>query len=84
MAENLNVLWIGLGILVVVLGPGGGVWAVVKGSAARIEAKFSTFVEQMRVDREETRDWLKELQVETSTNTTDIAVLEATTLKKKN
>ncbi len=82
MAE-LNIVWVLVTIAIVVIGPGGGVYAVMKGSTMRIEEKFTTFVEQMKLDREETREWLKDVQLETSTNSKDIAVLEATTLKKE-
>ncbi len=75
--EGLNWVWIIVGLVAVVVGPGGGFYVVMKGASKRIEEKFTTFVEQMRIDREETREWLKDLQTETSKNTTDIAVLEA-------
>ena len=75
--DELNIIWAIVGLVVLVLGPGGGVWAVMKGTTSRIELKFATFVDQMKLDREETREWLKDVQIETSKNTTDIAVLEA-------
>ena len=70
-------------MVIVVIGPGGGVWAVMRGATKRIEERFSDFVRQMKEDHDQTREWLKALQVETSVNTKDIAVLDATTIKKK-
>ncbi len=77
--ENLNILWAVLGLVVLVLGPAGGVWAGIKGSVRRLDAQFTTFIGEMKTDREETRDWLKSLQEETSRNTTDIARLDERT-----
>lgn len=82
--DELGTVWILVTIAIVVIGPGGGAYVLIRGFIRRIEDKFSSvedafsiFVEQMKLDREETREWLKDMQLETSKNTTDIAVLEA-------
>ena len=77
--EDLNVFWGILGLVILVLGPAGGVWAGIKGSVRRLDEQFTTFIGEMRTDRAETRDWLKSLQEETSRNTTDIARLDERT-----
>ena len=75
--DQFNIWWgIGLAVMLVV-GPAGGVWVGIRGSVVRIEQRFADFLAQNQTDREETREWLKDVQIETSKNTTDIAVLEA-------
>ncbi len=74
--EPISVLWILVGLAVLVLGPAGGVWAGMRQSVRSIGERIDTMVEHWETDREDTREWLKALQIKTDSNATDIAVLK--------
>ncbi len=73
--EDISVVWYLVGFGVLVFGPAGGVWAAV----SRGEKILSIFVQQMKTDRTETQDWLKNHEERISDNTTEIAVLDERT-----
>ena len=72
--ENLNVLWVLLGLAILVVGPASGVWSgiLVKGLGDRLDAMAKNWDEE----RKDLREWLKSLQHKADSNATDIAVLK--------
>lgn len=66
--EDINVIWILIGMGVMVLGPAGAVWA-------DIRRQVHSLTEQWNRERTETQAWLKSLQSSTSQNERHIAVL---------
>ena len=71
---ELNSMTVIIGLLFILIGPASGIWSGFKMNM--IVQRLDFMAKQNNRDREETREWLKDLQLETSENRDAVNLLK--------